>query len=231
MLETLQELDKELFLNLNSIHSPYWDTFMSIYTGKLIWIPMYASILYVLWRNFNWRTVISTTIAFALVITLADQTCSSILRPLFERPRPSHNQEIADIVHLINGRRGGMYGFPSCHASNTFALTFFILWFFRNKALSVFFILWAVITCYSRIYVGVHYPGDLLFGMVVGITAGSIVYLLYRFALHCTRVREFVRNERDCYLIEHPGGIKYTLSIIYTGLITIFAFGIYALFV
>ncbi|HJA15556.1 MAG TPA: phosphatase PAP2 family protein, partial [Candidatus Butyricimonas faecavium] len=164
MLESPQALDRTIFLTLNGMHTPYWDSFMYIFTSKFIWIPLYASILYVLYKNMNIRMVIFTTLMFALLITLADQTCSSILRPIFERPRPSRNPEIADLVHLVNGKRGGKFGFPSCHAANTFALACFIMLLFKNRALTTFFMLWAIVTCYTRIYVGVHYPGDLLFG-------------------------------------------------------------------
>ena len=86
MLESLQALDRTVFLALNGMHTPYWDSFMYIFTSKLVWIPLYVSILYVLYKNMNIRMVIFTTLMFALLIALADQTCSSILRPIFERP-------------------------------------------------------------------------------------------------------------------------------------------------
>ncbi len=91
MLESLQALDRTVFLALNGMHTPYLDSFMYIFTSKLVWIPLYASILYVLYKNMNIRMVIFTTLMFALLIALADQTCSSLLRPIFERPRPSRN--------------------------------------------------------------------------------------------------------------------------------------------
>ena len=140
MFEILQQLDERIFLYLNSLHTNYWDSFMSIYTSKWVWIPMYASILYVLSRNLNLRMIAFTTLAFILVITFTDQTCSSILRPIFERFRPSHNPALADLIHLINNKRGGRFGFPSCHAANTFALSCFMAYFFKNKILTFFFI-------------------------------------------------------------------------------------------
>ena len=94
------------------MHTPYWDSFMYIFTSKLVWIPLYVSILYVLYKNMNIRMVIFTTLMFALLVALADQTCSSILRPIFERPRPSRDPAIADIVHIVNGKRGGKFRFP-----------------------------------------------------------------------------------------------------------------------
>ncbi len=144
MLESLQALDRTVFLALNGMHTPYLDSFMYIFTSKLVWIPLYASILYVLYKNMNIRMVIFTTLMFALLIALADQTCSSLLRPIFERPRPSRNPDIADMVHLVNGKRGGKFGFPSCHAANTFALACFMMLLFRQ---SLNYILYAMGDC------------------------------------------------------------------------------------
>ena len=90
MLETLQHLDQQILLSLNSLHTPYWDNFMWLFTGKIIWIPMYASILYVLLRNFNLSVTLFTLVAIALTITYADQICASLIRPLVERMRPSN---------------------------------------------------------------------------------------------------------------------------------------------
>lgn len=230
MLETLQQLDTRLFLTLNALHSPYWDTFMFLYTSKLVWIPLYASILYVLCRNLNVRMVVFTTLAFVLLITLADQTCSSLLRPAFERFRPSHNPEIADMVHLINNHRGGRFGFPSCHAANTFALAFFITWLFRHKVLSVFFMAWAIVTCYSRVYVGVHYPGDLLFGMTVGFAVATLVYGLYRFLLKNEKIACLLRYSGKETFVESPFRLKQERVIIYTGILTVIVFPVYSFF-
>ena len=229
MLESPQALDRTIFLTLNGMHTPYWDSFMYIFTSKFIWIPLYASILYVLYKNMNIRMVIFTTLMFALLITLADQTCSSILRPIFERPRPSRNPEIADLVHLVNGKRGGKFGFPSCHAANTFALACFIMLLFKNRALTTFFMLWAIVTCYTRIYVGVHYPGELLFGTIVGFTMGIITYGIYRSLLRMNNIANVLRFHEDYNLVKHPSHMQHTSIIIYTGLITIAAFAVYSI--
>ena len=197
MLESLQALDRTVFLALNGMHTPYLDSFMYIFTSKLVWIPLYASILYVLYKNMNIRMVIFTTLMFALLIALADQTCSSILRPIFERPRPSRNPDIADMVHLVNGKRGGKFGFPSCHAANTFALACFMMLLFKNRALTTFFMLWAIVTCYTRVYVGVHYPGDLLFGTVVGFAVGAVTYGIYRFCLRVDSIANGLKFHLD----------------------------------
>lgn len=229
MLESLQSLDQTIFLAINALHTPYLDSFMYIFTGKLVWIPLYMSILYVLYRNFNLRMTIFTAIMFALLIVIADQTCSSILRPIFERPRPSRNPDIADIVHLVNGRRGGKFGFPSCHAANTFALACFAMLLFKNRAVTTFFMLWAIVTCYTRIYVGVHYPGDLLFGTVVGFTAGFVTYGIYRVCLRITPIANMLDYHENRALIKRPHNLDHTSIIIYTGLLTIVCFAIFSI--
>ena len=86
---------------------------------------------------------------------------------------------ISDMVHIVNGHRGGRYGFPSCHAANTFGLAFFVWFLFRKRWLTVFMMGWALLTCYSRVYLGVHYPGDLIAGTLVGLIAAYIVYRLF----------------------------------------------------
>ena len=179
MLETLQQLDQQLLLTLNGLNSPYWDSFMWLFTGRFIWIPMYATILYILCKNINVYVTLLTAVAIALTITYADQLCATWIRPAVERLRPSNlNNPLSDFVHIVNGKRGGSYGFPSCHASNSFGLAFFLLFFFRQRWLSIFILCWAVLNCYTRIYLGVHYPGDLLAGMFVGLSGALIFYYL-----------------------------------------------------
>ena len=218
MLESLQALDRTVFLALNGMHTPYWDSFMYIFTSKLVWIPLYVSILYVLYKNMNIRMVIFTTLMFALLIALADQTCSSILRPIFERPRPSRDPAIADIVHIVNGKRGGKFGFPSCHAANTFALACFMMLLFKNRALTTFFMLWAIVTCYTRIYVGVHYPGDLLVGGIIGGFGGWLFCTIaHKAAIYLEPSTRTKRKE-----------IKQWSVTIYVGLLTILGIVLYS---
>ena len=219
MLESLQALDRTVFLALNGMHTPYWDSFMYIFTSKLVWIPLYVSILYVLYKNMNIRMVIFTTLMFALLIALADQTCSSILRPIFERPRPSRDPAIADIVHIVNGKRGGKFGFPSCHAANTFALACFMMLLFKNRALTTFFMLWAIVTCYTRIYVGVHYPGDLLVGGIIGGFGGWLFCTIaHKIAIY---LEPSTRTKRK--------DIKQWSVTIYVGLLTVLGIIIYSI--
>ena len=143
LLQSLTEADQSLLLYLNGLHNTFGDYFMPVFTGKWIWVPMYAGILYVLLKNYNWKVTLLCLIAITLTITFADQVCATLIRPIVERPRPSNPASpIADLVHIVNGRRGGGFGFPSCHASNSFGLAFFLVFLFRKRWLSLFICIW-----------------------------------------------------------------------------------------
>lgn len=180
VLQGLVNVDTQVFLSINGMHNPYFDFFMSTYSGKWIWVPMYAAILYVLLRNMSWKTALLCTVGVALTITFADQVCATLIRPYVERLRPSNLENpLSELVHIVNGRRGGAYGFPSCHSANTFALAFYLMFLFRRRGLTLFMMGWALLTCYSRVYLGVHYPGDLLAGAVVGFVGAWLMYRLF----------------------------------------------------
>ena len=211
-IQSLDQVDQNILLYLNGIHHTFWDHFMSTFTGKWIWVPMYASILYVLIKNFHWKVVLFCLVAIALTITFADQICATVIRPLVERPRPSNPASpIADLVHIVNGRRGGGFGFPSCHASNSFGIAFFLLFLFRKRWLSIFICTWAAINCYTRLYMGLHYPGDLIVGTLVGLCGAMLMYYL----LQKTTKEDFRKA-------------KQTEVIIYTGALTIIGILIYS---
>ena len=119
IVQFLSEIDTNIFLSFNGIHSPFWDYFMSSFTGKIIWVPMYATILYILLRNFHWKVVVCYVAAIALTITFADQMCSSIIRPVVARLRPANpDNPIVDMVYIVNGYRLSL---------NSFNLFFYVL--------------------------------------------------------------------------------------------------------
>ena len=213
LIQSLANVDQNLLLYLNGFHNTFADYFMSTFTGKWIWVPMYASILYVLLKNFNWKITLCCLAAIALTITFADQVCAGLIRPVVERLRPANPENpISDLVHVVNNYRGGRYGFPSCHASNSFGLAFFLVFLFRKQWLSLFILLWATLNCYTRIYLGVHYPGDLIVGAVIGCCGAALM----------------------CYLLKNIakgtsfGKVKHTEITIYAGLLTTLGILIYA---
>lgn len=230
MLETLQHIDQQILLFLNGFHNPFWDSFMWLFTGKWIWIPMYAAILYVLLKNLNARMAIFTVIAIALTITYADQICATVIRPLVERMRPSNpDNPLSQFIHLVNDKRGGRYGFPSCHAANSFALAFFVMLFFKQWRLTLFIMLWATVNSYSRIYIGVHYPGDLVAGILVGLSGALLIYYSYRYALRQPKITNWVKFDENRKQIEKPLTLQQTNIIIWTGAAITAGISVYSL--
>lgn len=177
MLESLKKTDTDLFLYLNGKHSPFWDEVMKVITYRFTWIPLYVLIaVFLVWR-FKKEGIYLLFFLVAL-IAVSDQISSSVFKPYFERPRPCHDPLLEGLVRVVDGC-GGSFGFISSHASNTFALTtFLILLLYRSSRWILLFIPWAVTVSYSRIYLGVHYPGDILVGALLGIVLGIVFFML-----------------------------------------------------
>lgn len=177
----INDVDTDLLLWLNSAHNAFFDVFMMLFTGKWIWIPMYLSLAYLLLKNMTAKQAMMCIVAIALVIVVTDQMSSSLIRHAVGRLRPANLENpISDMVHIVDGYRGGRYGFPSSHAANSFGLVFFLYFLMRRSPLPAFMMVWAIVNCYSRIYLGVHYPGDILCGALVGLLGATIVWLIYR---------------------------------------------------
>lgn len=118
MIDWLNTIDTQVFLALNGLHAPYFDVFMKLFTGKWIWVPMYAAVLFAVVRNYRWRQTLAVLVCVALAITIADQVCATLIRPEVCRLRPSNPENpLSEMVHIVGGYRGGSYGFPSCHRS------------------------------------------------------------------------------------------------------------------
>ena len=186
-MDAINAFDISVFSVLNNWHSPYFDSLMWLISGKLAWIPLSIAILFLAARK-GWRQLVVAVLAVALTIVVADQISSSLIKPLVQRLRPSHNPDLADTIHLVREYTGGLYGFVSSHAANAFGVATIVSLLFRNRITTWTFILWAVIVCYSRIYEGVHYPGDIICGAIVGAFAALLIFLLYTYFSRKTEI-------------------------------------------
>lgn len=178
VLHNILEWDKELFLYLNSFYNDFWDTIMLMVTRKETWFPFYAVILYYVVKNYRSKAWL-VIVALALLITASDQL-SVLIKDTVMRFRPVHEPAIADLVHNVL-RKGGLYGFVSSHAANSFAIFIFTSRLFKRSSYYLLLLLWALMLCYSRIYSGVHYPVDLICGAGLGWGIGVLVYKLMMF--------------------------------------------------
>jgi undecaprenyl-diphosphatase len=178
MLEYLKSVDLRLFALLNGWHSGFFDPVMRFVSGIPQWIPMYALILAWVIYRFRKKSIL-ILLAVAVLITLSDQL-SVHIKMAVDRLRPCQDPEISTWVHLVNGC-GGMYGFVSSHAANAFAMAVFTSLILKNRIYTVFILLWATVVSYSRIYLGVHYPGDVICGAMLGVILALIVYWMYGF--------------------------------------------------
>lgn len=180
MLEVLDQLDKKLLLFLNSHHHPVMDDVMWWISGKYTWLPFYFVLLALIIYYYRWKAL-PLILLIAVLITMSDFIASGILKPLVQRLRPSHDPEIKDLLHIVNGYRGGTYGFVSSHACNVFALAFYFYFTVNERIPWLKYVLfpWAVMVSYSRIYLGVHYPGDIIVPFILSFPIAFIVMKLY----------------------------------------------------
>ena len=181
-LQTLESVDKQLLLSVNGSDSLFLDRVVRTLTHGATWIPLYLSLFYVVLNNNNTvRKVLLVVGAAALCYLLAGAVDDGIVKPLVARWRPTHDPEIGLLVDVVDGYRGGRYGFFSAHAANTFSIAVLFCWLVRSRLLSVTMIIWSFVNCWTRLYLGVHYPGDILVGLTWGgIVACSVYYLYYR---------------------------------------------------
>jgi undecaprenyl-diphosphatase len=171
MIDYLLEIDREIFLLLNGFHTPWLDPVMVFISEKLVWIPLYIYLVYLIFKDYSkagWLVLIG----IVLTITLADQVASTLMKPFFARLRPSHEPSLQSLVHIVDGYKGRKFGFASSHAATTFGIATFLFLLFRKKRkwIALLFV-WATVVTYSRIYLGVHYPGDILVGAMIGALA------------------------------------------------------------
>ena len=155
MWQEILHIDQQLLLALNGSWGPGWDNFFHIVTARLTWVPLYVAVI------------------------AADQICN-FFKYFTPKLRPSHTPAIQAFVHTVHGYRGGLYGTVSAHAAISFTIALFSLRLFQVKWFTGVILFWAILICYSRIYAGLHFPMDILFGTILGILLGCLAFNIYR---------------------------------------------------
>ena len=188
------DIDAEALLAVNGMYSSFQDALWWMVSAKWSSALLVLSLLWILIHK-NRRHALLVLAMVALAVLLADQVSSGLIKHLVERLRPTHDPSLENAVHIVNGYRGGMYGFVSSHAANFFAIATLVSFIMRHRLIVMALYGWGLAQCYSRMYLGVHYPGDILGGIIVGVLAGWLVWRLmcwiqYRWRLpegHYTR--------------------------------------------
>ena len=180
--------DKDLFLLLNFDGGETLDRFFWVVSGKITWLPLYLLMAVLLWRRYGWKYTLLALVFVAVMVGLLDQTCN-LLKEGIGKLRPSHNPDFEGLIHLVKRPsgsiyRGGLYGSVSAHAATTFGIMTFTSSLIRARWFTALTIVWVLLVAYSRIYVGAHYPLDLILGAALGIIAGVLMTRLYRWLMN-----------------------------------------------
>lgn len=184
-LDALIQLDKELLLSVNGSTSLFVDNLAMVLTSAVTWVPLYISLFYIVVRNNeSMKQILLIICCAALCVLLSGTVDDMFVKPNIARLRPSHDSQIAMLVDVVDGYRGGKYGFFSAHAANTFSIAIFFSMLVRSKIFSVMLIFWSLLNCWTRMYLGVHYPGDIMCGLIWGGCVGLFVYYIVYFRIN-----------------------------------------------
>lgn len=170
--------DNSIVVALNNCHSPFMDCAILTITDFWFFVGVVCCIIaFSVWKDKYPKTILFCALLI-VAVGCTDFLCASIIRPAVQQLRPSNpDNPVNTLLHIVNGYRGGIYGFPSCHAANSFAIAVFTALWFRKKWLASTLVGWAILECYTRLYLGVHYPSDIVFGGAIG---SLIAYSIYR---------------------------------------------------
>lgn len=216
------ELDKQILLALNGSDSLFWDGAMWVVTKPLTWIPACIILLYIFVKNNTLQKLALLVVMLALLITISDQISSGFCKPFFQRFRPTQDPNLMYLVDVVNNYRGGQFGFTSSHAANSSAIALFFSLLLRRTGVTLSLFGWSGLFAYSRIYLGVHYLGDVLAGFLTGCTVAILIYLLYSWI----EKRFFYKKDfttfqytSSGYLVADFDLLYVTLSITYMAII------------
>ena len=200
MLDYLNDIDTDALLAVNGWHDLFQDALWWMVSAKWSSLLLVLALVWILLHQ-NRRHALLVLLMLVLAFVIADQVSSGLIKHLVERLRPTHDPSLGDAVHIVNGYRGGMYGFVSSHAANAFAAATLIALIMRHRLVTISLLAWAALQCYSRVYLGVHYPGDILGGIIVGVLAGWLVWGLMRWIQHRWRLPQGHYTRTDATVI------------------------------
>ena len=218
IFNTVKHLDDSILTAINFDGPDAYGLFWKLYTDRLTWIPLAVVVLYCLMRRGGWRNALLLVLSLALMFMLSDFVVASVIKPLVARVRPSHATDLQDILSYYHGYRGGHYGFPSNHASNGFAAATLLMLLFRQRAITLCAFLWAAGSCYSRLYLGVHYPTDILVGAVLGISFALLAYYVYKQSYLYVSRRYSMPPFNHIHRDSHPWAILAVFALTVIGL-------------
>lgn len=192
-MDTIIQMDKQLLLAINGSDSLFVDYLAKTLTTAATWIPLYVSLFYVVVKNNdNFRRIICILACAGLCVLFAGTVDDLLVKPLVARLRPTHDFQIGMLVDTVDGYRGGKYGFFSAHAANTFSIAVFFSLLMRSRLVTLLLVGWSLTNCWTRLYLGVHYPLDILCGLLWGGSVGTGIYFLYRYV-----DRRLLHSEND----------------------------------
>ena len=179
-IQTILDADRDLLLMLNGSDSLFLDNWMTWLTCGLTWIPLYVALLYLVIKNNETMPQILLIVGCSLLcVAMADGVADFIVKPLVARWRPSNDPLLKYAVQVVGGVRGSDYGFFSAHAANTFSIAVFFCLLVRSRILGTSLVVWSLVNCYTRMYLGLHYPLDILCGLLWGAAVGVAAYIVY----------------------------------------------------
>ena len=194
-MDYLIHIDQQWLLAINGWHSEWADILMWYISKSTTWLPLYALLVGLIVYRFGILSpslcregrrgssllrVLIILAGFAVAVGVSDFVSSGIIKPWVCRLRPTHEPALAGMLHLVNGYTGGLYGFVSSHAANTMACALLFALLYRNKYATVGLMLWVALNCYSRMYLGVHYPADIIGGLAIGAMMATLTYGMVR---------------------------------------------------
>ena len=182
IFETFSEYDRWLTLSVNKAHNIFFDDVFALLSSTYVWVPLYILLLvmaYFVKNEKRWLWSLIFLLGVSIVVACTDLLSYRVIKPLVHRVRPCHDESLSGLIHIVDGHCGGLYGFVSSHAANSFGIaTFSFLWLKQRYRFMWLLFGWATLICYSRVYLGVHYVGDVICGAIVGMAIGYVVHQL-----------------------------------------------------